>query len=139
MTWRNNVNIVKIKDSYYCCAAKNYSFSEFISEIKKRINAVENSFAYNYSLKIYFQLFRYADDLLQIYNNYYASEYDSFKLYLYQKELLDEDEIESLYIDDEHTILKLNYQLNNYNVDTLFHYDENNLELINKALGDIFI
>ena len=134
------MRIVKINNSYYCNAAKNYSFPEFISKIKKRINAAENTFAYNYSLKIYSQLFRYADDLLQIYNNYYVSEYDSFKTYLYQKELLDKIDISSIYIDDNHTILKLNYEFNNYNIDTLFYdEEENNLELINKALEDIFV
>lgn len=139
MTWRNNMKIIKINDSYYCYASEDYSFQEFISEIKKRINATEGSFAYNYSLKIYERMFMYADDLLQIYKKYYISEYNSFLIYLHQKELLEETDISSIYIDEKHTILKLNMHLNNYNTDTLFYDEGENLELINNTLEDIFV
>lgn len=126
------------KECYYCIAANEYDFSIFIQKIKKQICAAEDSFAYNYSIRIFSQMFQYADDLRKIYNEYYKLEYDNFELYLYQKEIFDEEMLSMLYIDEKHTVLRLNPDLISYNASTLFDYDDNNMELINEILGAIY-
>lgn len=133
------MKVIKIKNSFYCIAANEYDYDTFIDKIKEVICAVEGSFAYNYSLEIFSRLFRYADDLRKNYNLYYKYEYDCFCSFLHNKEMFDDDMISAIYIDESHTILQLNSDLNSYNTTTLFDYDDNNLEVLNEVLGAIYI
>ena len=126
------------RNSFYCIATNDYDYTIFVEKIKEQIHAVEDSFAYKYSLKIFTQLFQYADDLRKKYNTYYKFEYDDFKFYLYQKEMLDEDALSELYLDELHTVLKLNPDLSNYNISTLLDYDDDNMDYINRVLEDIY-
>lgn len=136
------MKIIKIKhsfqDRFYCIASNEFDFFDFIKRIRNHIHAIEGSFAFNYSLRIITRLFQYADDLRKTYNEYYKSEYDSFEFYLYQKELIDKNMLSMLYIDENHTILRLNPSLNSYNTLTLFDDDGNNIELINEILEKIY-
>ena len=63
------MKIYKIKSNYYCIATNAYDYFAFVNVIMNNIHATDNSFAYNYSLKIFTELFRYADDfrLLQLF------------------------------------------------------------------------
>lgn len=135
------MKIIKINNSFYCIAANTYDYSSFIEVVKGKIHVVEGSFAYNYSLKILSQLFRYADDLRKNYEKYYKLEYNGFKDYLYQKEIFDKNMLQLLYVDELHTILKLDLHLNNYNISTLFddYDDNNNIEMINEILEVVYI
>ena len=132
------MKIYKIKSKYYCLASKDYDYSAFIDTIRDKIHAIDNSFVYNYSLKIFTELFQYADDLLKNYNLYYKLEYSDFYYYLYQKEMLDDDELSLIYVDESHTILKLNPDLNNYNLTNLFDYDDRYIDLLNEVLEAVF-
>lgn len=132
------MKIYKIKSKYYCLASNDYDYSAFIDTIRDKIHAIDNSFVYNYSLKIFTELFQYADDLLKNYNLYYKLEYSDFYYYLYQKEMLDDDELSLIYVDESHTILKLNPDLNNYNLTNLFDYDDRYIDLLNEVLEAVF-
>lgn len=132
------MKIYKIKSKYYCLASNDYDYSAFIDAIRDKIHAIDNSFAYNYSLKIFTELFQYADDLLKNYNLYYKLEYSDFYHYLYQKEMLDDDELSLIYVDESHTILKLNPDLNNYNLTNLFDFDDRYIDLLNEVLEAVF-
>ncbi len=132
------MKIFKINNKYYCIVANDYDYNSFIDIIKVKIRAIEKSFVYNYSVKIFSELFRYADDLRGNYNMYYKHEYTDFYNYLYQKEILDEDVLSIIYVDESHTILKLNPDLNNYNVTNLFDFDDNYIDLLNEVLEAIF-
>ena len=132
------MKIYKIKSKYYCLASNDYDYSAFIDTIRDKIHAIDNSFVYNYSLKIFTELFQYADDLLKNYNLYYKLEYSDFYHYLYQKEMLDDDELSLIYVDESHTILKLNPDLNNYNLTNLFDYDDRYIDLLNEVLEAVF-
>lgn len=133
------MKVIKINNSFYCIAANEYDYETFIDKIKEVIHAIKGSFAYNYSLLIFSRLFRYADDLRKNYEFYYEQEYDSFYSFLYNKEMFDNDMLSGLYIDESHTILKLNSDLNSYNITNLFDYDDNNLEVLNEVLEAIYI
>ena len=132
------MKIYKIKSKYYCLASNDYDYSAFIDTIRDKIHAIDNSFVYNYSLKIFTELFQYADDLLKNYNLYYKLEYSDFYHYLYQKEMLDDDELSLIYVDESHTILKLNPDLNNYNLTNLFDFDDRYIDLLNEVLEAVF-
>lgn len=133
------MKIFKIDERYYCVTANSFSFHTFMNEIKNAIHTVEGSFAYKYSLKIFTQMFRYSDDLRQVYENYYKCEYDNFEMFLYQKELFSRETISKLYIDDGHTVLRLNPDLNSYNITNLFDYNEKILEDVNEILEALYI
>ena len=133
------MKIFTFNNNYYCIASNDYEYSLFIDHIKKIIHAVANSFVYVYSLRLITQLFRYADDLRKHYNAYYFFEYDNFKDYLYQKEMIDEEALSFLYVDEAHTILKLNPTLNSYNILNLFEYDDNYISLLNEVLEKLFL
>ncbi len=132
------MKIYKIQSRYYCVASNDYDYLAFIDAIERKINAVENSFVFNYSKKIFTELFRYADDLLKNYTLYYKQEYSGFYNYLYQKEMLDDDELSLVYVDESHTILKLNPNLNNYNITNLFDLDDKYIDLLNEVLEAVF-
>lgn len=132
------MKIYKTKSNYYCVASDTYDHFAFIAAIRDKIHAIDNSFVYNYSLKIFTELFRYADDLLKNYTLYYKQEYSNFYNYLNQKEMLDDDELSLIYVDESHTILKLNPDLNNYNLTNLFDFDNRYIDLLNEVLEAIF-
>lgn len=132
------MKIYKIQSKYYCVASNDYDYLAFIDAIESKINAIENSFVFNYSIKIFTELFRYADDLFKIYTLYYKQEYSSFYLFLYQKEMLDNDELSLISVDESHTILMLNPDLNNYNLTNLFDYDDRFIDLLNEVLEAVF-
>ena len=132
------MKIYKIKNKYYCVASNTYDYSAFIAAILIKIHAIENSFVFNYSKKIFTELFRYADDLLMNYTLYYKDEYFNFYSYLYQKEMIDKDELSLIYVDESHTILKLNPDLNSYNLTNLLDFDDKYIDLLNEVLEAIF-
>ncbi len=132
------MKIYKIKNKYYCVASNTYDYSAFIAAILIKIHAIENSFVFNYSKKIFTELFRYADDLLMNYTLYYKDEYSNFYSYLYQKEMIDKDELSLIYVDESHTILKLNPDLNSYNLTNLLDFDDKYINLLNEVLEAIF-
>ena len=132
------MKIYKIKNKYYCVASNTYDYSAFIAAIFIKIHAIENSFVFNYSKKIFTELFRYADDLLMNYTLYYKDEYSNFYSYLYQKEMIDKDELSLIYVDESHTILKLNPDLNSYNLTNLLDFDDKYIDLLNEVLEAIF-
>lgn len=97
----------------------------------------KGSFAEQYSLKIFRNLFQYARDLRQEYIEYYYEEYDNFSEFLYKKEFWDMSNIENAALSDENTVLKLQMHNSSYNMDNLLEYDESISSMIIKILEDI--
>lgn len=52
--------------------------------------------------------------------------------------MLDDDELSLIYVDESHTILKLNPDLNNYNLTNLFDFDDRYIDLLNDVLEVVF-
>ena len=73
----------------------------------------------------------------QEYQDYYAQEYGDFETYLYQKELLDRDEIALFELNQNQTLLKLRPSFSSYNVENIVRYDEEGIKILNQVLGDI--
>ena len=128
------MKIILVGERCYCTAKEDFSLNKLKEEIKQHLKMKRNSFAYNYSIKIFIECFRYAKDLKKEYIDYYMQEYDNFKIYLYQKELLEKNEIALLMLNDNQTVLKLQPSLNNYNVKSIIENDENRVKILNEIL-----
>lgn len=125
------------EDTYYCVARKMFSLEGFERDLCRHLGMRKNSFAYCYSLKIFQDFFRYSKDLRQEYQDYYAQEYDDFETYLYQKELLERDEIALFELNQNQTLLKLRPSFSSYNVENIVRYDEEGIKILNQVLEDI--
>lgn len=131
------MKIISFEEVYYCVVRKNFSLEDFEKEVSQHLGMRKNSFAYCYSLKIFRDFFRYAKDLRQEYQDYYAQEYDDFETYLYQKELLERDDIALFELNQDQTLLKLRPSFNSYNVESIIRYDEEGIKILNQVLEDI--
>lgn len=128
-----------ISNISYLTACPQFNYFEFEAKIIAKANVRKNSFAELYLSKILKALFKDIKDLKQEYHEFYAKEYDSCEEYLYNKELLDIDEIDLLLseLPAENTIYRLDISMSSYNIDTLLQYDETILEKINQMLEGI--
>lgn len=131
------MKIISFEEVYYCVVRKNFLLEDFEKEVSQHLGMRKNSFAYCYSLKIFRDFFRYAKDLRQEYQDYYAQEYDDFETYLYQKELLERDDIALFELNQDQTLLKLRPSFNSYNVESIIRYDEEGIKILNQVLEDI--
>lgn len=125
------------EETYYCVTRKMFSLEDFERELCQHLSMRKNSFAYCYSLKIFRDFFRYSKDLRQEYQDYYAQEYGDFETYLYQKELLERDEIALFELNQNQTLLKLRPSFSSYNVENIIRYDEEGIKILNQVLEDI--
>lgn len=125
------------EETYYCVTRKMFSLESFERELCRHLSMRKNSFAYCYSLKIFRDFFRYSKDLRQEYQDYYAQEYGDFETYLYQKELLERDEIALFALSQNQTLLKLQPSFSSYNVENIIRYDEEGIKILNQVLEDI--
>lgn len=125
------------EETYYCVTRKMFSMEGFERGLCRHLSMRKNSFAYCYSLKIFRDFFRYSKDLRQEYQDYYAQEYSDFETYLYQKELLERDEIVLFELNQNQTLLKLRPSFSSYNVENIIRYDEEGIKILNQVLEDI--
>ncbi|MBC3798618.1 hypothetical protein [Acetobacterium tundrae] len=131
------MEIIKLQDRYYCVVNEEFTYDQLESRFIEKSKTRKGSFADGYLKKIFKDMFNYAKDLKKEYLEYYSEEYDNFRNFLYQKELLDYYEIESLEIDDKQTLLRLQIDLNNYNMRTLLEYEDDTFEILNQIMEDI--
>lgn len=130
------MKIIAFEEKYYCVAEQYFTLEKFERELSEHLDMRKNSFAYCYSYKIFMDFFRYAKDLKQEFNDYYVQEYDNFETFLYQKELLERDEIEMFELNENQTVLKLRPSLNSYNVENIIRYDEEGIKILNQILEE---
>lgn len=108
--------------------------------LRNQLSMRKDSFAEQYSLKIFRDLFRYARDLRQEYEEYYREEYDSFSEFLYKREFWEVPDIKKVALTESETVLKLRVSSSSYNLDTLLSYDEYDnsfIEIVTQILEEI--
>ena len=125
-------------DINYLIASKQFEYNEFETKTISATKVRKSSFAELYLIKILKSLFKNTIDLKEEYNQYYSEEYDTWADYLYNKELLDNDEIKLLFsnLDDKKTIYKFDIAMLSYTVESLLQHDEHILEKINQMIKD---
>jgi len=127
------MKIIKIGEEFYCIAPKNIDFNTFLEKFLKLAMVRKNSFAEMYFKKIYNCVFNGYVDMKKMYTKYYIDEYESFEKYLYNKELLNNNDIKKInkYCKKGNSIYKLNIDSNSYNISGYFKYDENLIKNFN--------
>lgn len=131
------MKIEKFNEKFYFIVNIETSYEQLEFKLLKKSAIKKDSFAYIYVKKIYKDIFTNAIDLKNEYLEFYSKEYDDFEIFLYQKELLEHNEITKLQITDTTTLLKLQMDLNNYNISNLLEYEDGMIEYINEILEDI--
>lgn len=131
------MELFTVNGVYICKARKGITMQKFEEALKNQLAMRKGSFAEHYSLKIFRNLFQYAHDLRQEYEEYYCEEYDSFSEFLYKKELWEKSNIRDAALADGDTVLKLHIQSSSYNMETLLDYDDSVLSMIIRTLEGI--
>lgn len=133
------MKIISRGETCYCIASKEYSIEKLERELLQRAGVRKDSFAEQYTRKIFMDLFRYAKNLREEYLEFYREEYESFEEFLYQKELWEKWEIQELKLDETKTVLQLRYELNNYNAGSMVGYGEEKegLNMLNQVLAEV--
>ena len=127
-------------NKYYLKTPKGMSLKDIINDINKNNDMIKDSFADKYSKNIIFDILNGAIDLENKYSKYYFEEYNSFKEYLYKKELISFDFLLQLNLNINEALWLLDIHGNNYNITGLLeYYDENTniLKIINNILENI--
>lgn len=131
------MELFTVNKKYVCKVRKGFTIQKLEEALGHRLAMRKGSFAERYSLKIFRNLFQYARDLRQEYEEYYGEEYDSFPEFLYQKEFWEARDIEDAALTGEDTILKLQMDDSSYNMDTLLDYDDSIISMVTQILEGI--
>lgn len=134
------MELFSVNGEYVCKVRKGFDMQKLEEALSNRLSMRKGSFSEKYSLKIFRDLFRYARDLRQEYQEYYREEYGSFSEFLYKKEFWEASSIKKAALTESETVLKLRISSNNYNLDTLLGYDEYDnslIEIITQVLEEI--
>ena len=121
------MRIIKMGEDFYCIAPKDIDFNTYLEKFLELSKVRKNSFAEKYLKKIYNCVFTGYVDMKKMYAKYYIDEYGSFEKYLYNKELLNNNEIKRLikHCNEDYSVYKLNIDSNSYNISSYFKYDDN--------------
>ena len=131
------MEIIKVGGLLFCKVKCGFTMQQLEVCLDERLGMRKGSFAEQYSKRIFRDFFLYAKDLRKEYHDYYAQEYDNFEQFLYQKELWEWCDIRTLALITGQTVLELRPDLSNYNANTLTHYEEGSMEVINQVLEEI--
>lgn len=104
-----------------------------INKFDKDSGMTPKSFADIYVKKIIHGTLGGAINLNEKYIKYYADEYYSFSEFLYKKELFDENFVFKISLNDNESLWQLNFS---YSIESLIGYENENLSIINQALGE---
>lgn len=134
------MELLSVNGEYVCKVHKGFNMQKLEEALRNQLSMRKDSFAEQYSLKIFRDLFRYARDLRQEYEEYYREEYDSFSEFLYKREFWEVPDIKKVALTESETVLKLRVSSSSYNLDTLLSYDEYDnsfIEIVTQILEEI--
>lgn len=134
------MELLSVNGEYVCKVHKGFNMQKLEEALRNQLSMRKDSFAEQYSLKIFRDLFRYARDLRQEYEEYYREEYDSFSEFLYKREFWEVPDIKKVALTESETVLKLRVSSSSYNLDTLLSYDvyDNSfIEIVTQILEEI--
>lgn len=131
------MELLSVNGGYVCKVRQGFTLQKLEEALSNQLSMRKGSFAEQYSLKIFRNLFQYARDLQQEYQEYYREEYGSFFEFLYKRELWRKTDITEAALTENETVLNLRISSNSYNLDTLLKYDESLIEMIIRTLEGI--
>lgn len=127
----------KSDDDYYLITPEMVKMEIILKAICNNTGMKKNSFADLEVNKIFSDLFSNAVDLKDIYNKYYAEEYDSFKKFLYNHETMENEFIDTINLSENETLWDLKYHINNYGIKDIIGFNNENLPILNCFLEGI--
>lgn len=133
------MRIVATEETYYLICPEGSDINRILETVYNNTGMRKGSFADREVRKIFRNLFDCAVDLKACYSKYYKEEYDSFGDFLYQKETMEHEEIDSMKLQDGDALWKLQYEINSYGVRDIIGYENENLPLLNLFLEGIRI
>ena len=133
------MRLVGIEDDYYLITPEGVGLNRIIKVVCDNTGMRKNSFADLQVKKIFSDLLYCAVDLKSNYRKYYVEEYDSFREFLYQKETMEYELIDSMHLQENDALWKLRYQMNSYSVKDIIGYDNENISMLNCFLEGIQI
>lgn len=131
------MRITGIGDKYYLIAPRGLEMDSLLGTLNSHTGMRKDSFADMQVKRIFSDLFCNAVDLKVCYRKYYIKEYDSFREFLYQKETLEYDTIDSMGLQEGETLWELRNAISGYNVRDLIGYENENLPLFNCFLEGV--
>ena len=131
------MELFSVNGEYVCKVHEGFNMQKLEEALRNQLSMRKGSFAEQYSLKIFQDLFQYARDLREEYQEYYREEYGSFSEFLYKREFWKASDIKEAALTENETVLKLRISSNSYNLDTLLEYDESLIEMIIQTLEGI--
>ena len=132
------LEIIKVEDAYFLKADFGFCIHDFIETIQLHNGMKEGSFAESYVVRILTDMILGAVNWGEKYWKYYSEEYESFEEYLYKKELLEKESIQSINLQPNESLWRLEFTSNNYSIKSILGYEDENLQTINKTLEYIF-
>lgn len=131
------MRIVCAETKYYLIAPRGIEIEQILQSVYANTGMREGSFADMEVRRIFAGFFRCGMNLTSCYEKYYSKEYDSFQEFLYQKEILEYSSIDTLRLQTDEVIWKLQYELNDYTVRELVEYSDENIPILNRFLEEI--
>lgn len=131
------MKIMGIEEKCYLIALEGLEMDSILEAVRNHTGMRKGSFADQQVDRIFSDLFCNAFDLKSCYRKYYMEEYDSFREFLYQKETLEYDTIDSMELQEGDTVWELRYGINSYSIRDLIGYENENIPLFNQFLEGI--
>lgn len=128
------MRITGIDEKYYLIAREGLEMCGILEILSNHTGMRKDSFADIQVKRIFSDLFCGAVDLRACYRKYYIKEYDTFRDFLYQKEMLEYGVIDSLKLQEDEALWELKYTISGYSVRDLIGYENENLSLFNDFL-----
>ena len=124
---------------YFFIYIKNINYKCYKERFLKKAKVKEYSYAWNLMSRIYDSIILNTVDLKEEYRKYYVEEYSSFELFLYNKYLIEYDELEYFedYKNDKYTIYFGDLKNNDgYELERLIQENPKLIEKINKLFKE---
>lgn len=135
MGW--HMKIIATEEGYYLVAPEGADMKRILKAVCEHTGMRKGSFADREVQKIFSDLFQCAVDLKYSYRKYYIEEYESFREFLYQKETMEYEQIDSMNIQEEDTLWELRDGVNRYGVKDMIGYENENIPMLNRFLEGI--
>lgn len=131
------MKIIATEDNYYLIAPDGVDMKRILNMVCEHTGMRKGSFADLEVQEIFSDLFRCAVNLKYSYRKYYIEEYDSFREFLYQKETMEYEQIDSMNLQDDDTLWELRDGVNRYGIKDIIGYENENILMLNRFLEGI--
>lgn len=128
------LQILKVGEFYFLKMNSDLTIPILLEKLKYNNGMKKGSLAEKCVISIITNLLTNAINFSEKYSKYYLEEYDDFESYLYKKELLEMETIETINLKSDESLLMLSSTINNCSINDIIGYEDEYLQIINKML-----